>query len=51
MNKAVASVIQPQLDPGYNNFRCKYNAVTNKFWFGNLEDKFDLLFEKNLTNL
>ena len=50
MNKVVAS--DPvAASPNYNNFRCKWNAVTNKFWFGNLEDDFDLNFEKQLTNL
>ena len=40
--------------PNYNFFRCKWNAVTNKFWFGNLSwdgiqaHKFDLNFEKEL---
>ena len=45
MNKAVS------LFEGtpYNKFRCKYNAVTNKFWFGNLEDDFDLNFNLQLT--
>lgn len=48
MNKVVADYTWP-LVANYNNFRCKYNAVTNKFWFGNLEDKFDLLFEEKLS--
>ena len=48
MNKAVAN--DPLAgDPGYNNFRCKYNAVTNKFWFGNIIDKFHLLFGDKLS--
>ena len=50
MNKAVASD-PTAASPNYNNFRCKWNAVTNKFWFGNLADDFDLNFEKQLTNL
>ena len=33
---------------GYNNFRCKYNAVSNTFWFGNLIDKFILKFGDKL---
>ena len=47
MNKAVASDLA--FPSNYNNFRCKWNAVTNKFWFGNLEDAFDLNFENQLT--
>jgi len=48
MNKAVAAF--PAFGaPNYNNFRCKWNAVTNKFWFGNLADDFDLNFEKQLS--
>ena len=43
MNKAVAGT-----KPNYNNFRCRWNAVTNKFWFGNLQDKFVLNFDKRL---
>ena len=52
MNKGVASNPNFSGNPlvvNYNKFRCKYNAVTNKFWFGNLEDDFDLNFEKHLT--
>ena len=52
MNKAVASNPNFSTNPfavNYNFFRCKYNAVTNKFWFGNLRDDFDLNFEKQLT--
>ena len=48
MNKAVANDTV-LLSPNYNNFRCKYNAVTNKFWFGNLQDTFDLNFDTQLT--
>jgi len=44
MNKAVAGT-----KPNYNNFRCRWNAVTNKFWFGNLQEKFVLNFDKRLT--
>ena len=48
MNKAVAA--DPAFaSPNYNNFRCRWNAVTNKFWFGNLQDKFVLNFDKRLT--
>jgi len=47
MNKAVAADIA-LARPNYNNFRCKWNAVTNKFWFGNLQDDFDLNFDKQL---
>ena len=53
MNKAVASDLALGA-PNYNGFRCKYNAVTNKFWFGNLNwdggvaHKFELNFEKEL---
>ena len=43
MNKAVANSAVLSA-PNYNNFRCRYNAVTNQFWFGNLGDKFDLNF-------
>ena len=31
---------------GYNKFRCKYNSVTNLFWFGNQGNKFILNFDK-----
>jgi hypothetical protein len=46
MNKAVAASGPPS---NYNNFRCRWNAVTNKFWFGNLQDKFVLNFDKQLV--
>ena len=42
LNKAVASSTIPLVTSGYNNFRCKYNSVSNTFWFGNLVDKFVL---------
>jgi len=42
MNLKVASSA-PSV-PNYNNFRCKYNSVTNQFWFGNINDKFTLNF-------
>ena len=42
MNKAVAAV-----SSGYNSFVCKYNAVTNTFWFGNTADSFTLTFGTN----
>lgn len=29
----------------YNYFRCKYNKITNKFWFGNTKDFFTLRFD------
>lgn len=48
MNKVVADYTWPTV-AHYDNFRCKYNAVTNKFWFGNLQDKFDLVFEEKLS--
>jgi hypothetical protein len=47
MNKACASNTNPSSK--YNNFRCKWNAVTNKFWFGNIRDKFILIFGEKLT--
>ena len=40
LNKTVAASITGAT--GYNNFRCKYNSVSNTFWFGNLQDKFIL---------
>ena len=43
MNKVVA-----YLEPGYDSFRCKYNEVTNKFWFGNLKEDFSLRFDLKL---
>ena len=55
MNKGVAlnpNFLPPTANPfavNYNFFRCKYNAVTNKFWFGNLRDDFDLNFDRQLT--
>jgi hypothetical protein len=51
MNKGVASNPSFSGNPfavNYNFFRCKWNAVTNKFWFGNIRDDFDLHFEKQL---
>ena len=47
MNKATASILGIHT-ANYNFFRCKYNAVTNKFWFGNLRDKFNLDFDDQL---
>ena len=38
MNKAVSST--------YNKFICKHNVVNNTFWFGNSQDNFTLLFNK-----
>ena len=32
---------------GYNHFVCKYNEITNTFWFGNNRDSFTLLFAEN----
>ncbi|MHA2341053.1 MAG: hypothetical protein ACXADW_04220 [Candidatus Hodarchaeales archaeon] len=43
LNKTVATAIFGA-PSSYNNFRCKYNSVSNTFWFGNLEDKFVLKF-------
>ena len=48
LNKAVASSTIFGTTSGYNNFRCKYNAVSNTFWFGNLIDKFILKFGDKL---
>ena len=48
LNKAVASSTTLGPPPGYNNFRCKYNSVSNTFWFGNLVDKFVLKFGEKL---
>ncbi len=47
LNKAVASTISGA-STGYNNFRCKYNSVSNTFWFGNIIDKFILKFGSKL---
>ena len=49
LNKAVASSTILGTTSGYNNFRCKYNSVSNTFWFGNLVDKFVLKFGEKLT--
>ena len=48
LNKAVASLTSLGAGSGYNNFRCKYNSVSNTFWFGNLVDKFVLKFGEKL---
>ena len=48
LNKAVASLTSLGAGSGYNNFRCKYNSVSNTFWFGNLVDKFVLKFGDKL---
>uniref|UniRef100_A0A6C0EPP7 Uncharacterized protein n=1 Tax=viral metagenome TaxID=1070528 RepID=A0A6C0EPP7_9ZZZZ len=46
-NKMVASQAS---FPGFNYFKCKYNAVSNKFWFGSTNGvKFELLFGEKLT--
>ena len=45
MNRAVST--GPPSRPGYNHFVCKYNEVTNTFWFGNNSDFFTLQFDKN----
>ena len=42
MNNAVAVDY-----PGYDYFICKYNEITNTFWFGNEQDSFTLLFAEN----
>lgn len=35
----------------YNAFRCKYNKITNTFWFGNILDQFVLRFDiKHIYN-
>jgi len=47
MNKASATASGPPSN--YNNFRCRWNAVTNKFWFGNLVEQFTLNFDKQLS--
>ena len=47
LNKAVASSTITGAS-NYNNFRCKYNSVSNTFWFGNLVDKFVLKFGEKL---
>jgi len=42
MNKAVAKATG---DASFQNIKCKYNSVTNKFWFGSIANyEFDLLF-------
>ena len=43
MNKKVAEQVSIL---GYNRFRCKYNSVTNQFWFGCQGNKFILNFDK-----
>ena len=45
LNKQVSASIT---GTPYNNFRCKYNAISNTFWFGNLKDKFVLKFGDKL---
>ena len=47
LNKTIAASLIAG-SAGYNNFRCKYNAVSNTFWFGNLIDKFILKFGDKL---
>ena len=42
MNKAVSADV-----PGYNHFICKYNSVSNTFWFGNNFEDFTLDFGVN----
>ena len=42
MNDAVAKD-----HPGYYHFVCKYNEITNTFWFGNEQDSFTLMFAEN----
>jgi len=32
---------------GYEHFLCKYNEITNTFWFGNDRDLFTLQFDEN----
>ena len=32
---------------GYEHFVCKYNEITNTFWFGNDLDLFTLQFDEN----
>jgi len=46
LNKTIAASIGPT---NYDNFRCRYNSVSNTFWFGNLKDKFVLKFGDKLT--
>ena len=41
MNKAVSD----ELGVVYNHFVCKYNKVTNTFWFGNNKEFFSLRFD------
>ena len=48
MNKAAIAAGAPLSVPSnYNGFVCKYNSVSNTFWFGNKEDNFDLNFNEN----
>lgn len=47
MNKAIAA--DPIFkEPKYNSFRCKYNVITNKFWFGNIFNSFTLKFDRKI---
>ena len=47
MNKSIAADPKAK-SPSYNGFRCKYNVVTNKFWFGNTSDTFILNFDQKI---
>lgn len=47
MNKAAAADATLGLPPDYNGFVCKYNSVSNTFWFGNKENDFSLNFNEN----
>ena len=44
MNKAVSDGFAA----GYNKFRCRYNEVSNTFWFGNEGDDFELNFDEKI---
>jgi len=48
INKAIAATATPHF-PSYDWIRCKYNAVTNKFWFGAINGvKLTLLFGEKI---
>jgi len=32
----------------YEGFRCKFNEITNQFWFGNIENSFSLRFDMKI---
>lgn len=48
MNRAVSDGVAGGAAAGYNKFRCRYNEVSNTFWFGNEGDDFQLNFDEKI---